>query len=339
MELSEGFKKYNKITFQYATQIEEYFKGWGILFISVIVSINSINLKLKKQYKRNSLLVIINRGCAKSQILLNVLAKNNPKSFTILPSKMFESELVKKPKEYFHNKILVHDDLITAFGGLSVKQRMQLVSFFTELLSDGKYSRDQHKLEGIDTLCICGMALENYREYHKELFDSTFLDRFITTSKRISRNDKELILEHVSSLKERAVEIPKVKVKVGKRKVEVKLNFDKAIRKEIDKLAMELDDYGIMSSVRAQNYIDVFCMSNALLNDRKQVLACDLELYKMIHKFNLASDLRAISIKKKIKQSFAKKPRLSDVDRLEKLNIPKTTYYRLKKKLKQGGEI
>jgi hypothetical protein len=329
---SEEFEKDNSISIKIAETIEAYLKGMGI--IGLIIAINSLSLcvDLPKQYKqRNSVILILGRGSAKSTLLIDILSQSNPKMFTKLDKKLFESQLVEKPKEYFHNKVLIHDDLIIAFTGMSTKQRQQLVNFFTSLLSDKEYSRERNnQLKDVDCLCIFGLAKENYSKYMKELMNATFFDRFVRVTMDISRDDKLRILQHRDNIKEKDIDYPKIKLPYKKKKTKVQLNFSNEMKSKRNSLAMELDDYNILSFARAQNFIDVFLMSNALLNGRKVVKKTDLEIYFLLHKYHI---LASGELDKKEKVLVMKKKGVSNKDIMKKLNIPTSTYYDILKRL------
>jgi hypothetical protein len=116
---------------------------WLLPSIIPIVNSISINLMLPRGVRKlNSCLIVAPRGSGKTELLEHILAASNPEHFVVLPPKIFESELVKKGREYFHNRIMVRDDLIPTFEGTSTKQRQQFVNLWTMLL-EGNYGRDR----------------------------------------------------------------------------------------------------------------------------------------------------------------------------------------------------
>jgi hypothetical protein len=133
----------------------------------------SINLKLPDVRKLNSCLIVAPRGTGKSELLERILAASNPEHFVVLPPKIFESELVKKGPIFFHNKIMVLDDLIVTFEGMSTKQRQQLVNFWTKLL-EGNYSRDDYAIANVSTIALFGLASEQLDRFRDELMSATF---------------------------------------------------------------------------------------------------------------------------------------------------------------------
>jgi hypothetical protein len=333
-EVTMEFETENANSIKIANDIEGYLPGMGL--IGLIVATNSISIcvELPKQYKqRNSIILILGRGSAKSTLLIDILAKSNKKMFVKLDKKLFESELVQKPKEYFHNKVLIHDDLIIAFTGMSTKQRQQLVNFFTSILSDKEYSRERNnQLKDVDCLCIFGLAKENYAKYMKELMSATFFDRFSRVTRNIDREDKVKILEHRDITKENNIDFPKIKLPYKKKKTKIELILTKEMKVKRNKLAMELDDYNILSFARAQNFIDVFLMSNALLNGRKRVKNSDLEMYLLLHKYHVQS---SGELDKEEKIAVMKKQGVPNKEIMKKLKIPTSTFYDILKRLSE----
>ncbi len=313
-----------------ATEIEEVLKFKGLPSLIPIINSCSISLKLPQQYKQlNSTLCIDKRGFGKSTLLIGILAKSNPKFFQVLPKKIFESQLVENPKDYYHNKILIHDDLIASFGGTSTKQRQQLVSFFTQLLSDRNYSREgKTQLKEVRCLAHFGIAWESYTQYRKQLLDSTFLDRLAPYKVPLNNNQQMEILEKRDDMKNKDIKLPKIKLPLKKGSSRVKLILNESLRKERNILCMELDQRNIMTACRAQNYIDIFMMSNALLNERNKTVPEDLEIYKYIHEFHKNSSLDSQRIQK-IRDLKNKNPNIEAKDIVKITKIPLSTVYRL----------
>ena len=140
--MSNSFLTSNKVSMDIFKKINDYLHGWGYAALIVCVNSMTLFLDLPSHFRQlNSTLGITQKGAGKSTLLVHILAKSNPKLFQPLPKKMFESQLIQQPEQYFNGKILIHDDIIVGFGGLSKKQRQQLVNFFTSLLSDGSYDR------------------------------------------------------------------------------------------------------------------------------------------------------------------------------------------------------
>ncbi len=331
---SPEFKEANKVSLKIAEEIERVLKFNGLASLITIVNSMSLSLKLPSQFKqRNSTLAVNNKGGGKSTLLIHILAKSNPKFFQILPKKMFESELIDKDHKYFHNKILIHDDIIAAIGGMSKKQREQLIGFFTLLLSDGHYSRDGKVLDGIDCLSHFGIAMESFIKHRKDLIEATFLDRFATYRVRLTHQLKADILRHRDGMFENNIQLPKIKLPLTKSKKTITFDLEQSTINEINRLALELDMYNVISSTRAQSYIRIFMLSNALLNGRATATKYDLELYQLLHPYHLESSYD-MSKKHKIIATLRANPGIT-VSKIQKLTgIPESTLYRLLKNLR-----
>jgi len=63
------------------------------------------------------------------------------------------------------------------------------------------------------------------------------------------------------------------------KKVNVAFPRSKELEDRIVEYAMELDNYGVQSAVRAQDYVKTFMRANALLNNRAKVTKSDLYPY------------------------------------------------------------
>lgn len=332
-EISEGFKQANWKSMEIATKIEAVLRFNGFASLIPIVGCMSLCLDLPNQLKqRNSTLNVSPRGTGKSTLLIHILAKSNPRFFQVLPKKMFESLLLDEPRAYFHNKILVHDDIIIAFGGTNKKQREQLTGFFTSLLSDGSYSRKDKKLENIICLALFGIAKESFEYHRKDLLESTFLDRFASYAVHMTKEQKLEVLEFRDLMETQDIRLPKIKLPLKKSKKKVKLNLSENEKKIIRTLAMELESYSVMSAVRAQNYIKIFLMSNALLNERDVAGSYDLELYQMVHQYHLESSV-VMDKKRKLLALKQKYPGKTAKEFAKMLNVPISTYYRIAKEL------
>jgi hypothetical protein len=259
-------------------KIEGYLPYLGYPSIPVILNIATINLKLQRNESPNSTLLIWPSGCGKGSLLEDVLGKSNPKFFPQLPQKLYESEIMEFPDDYFNKKIWVYEDLITLFRGTSTKQREQLMNFFNIFLSRGWYARRERKVEG-KIVCCFGVAREFYEgKYKKEMFQLTFLDRFNKVYFELSEKMKAKILKLRNMNKE--MEPPKVKLPFYKN--DVRITIPEKFTEEINKLALDWDRRKIMSFVRAQISISNFLKASALLNNRREVTQEDLMLLKFV---------------------------------------------------------
>ncbi len=335
----DSFEEANKTSLEIASKIEEVLRFNGLASLIPIINTMSLSLKLPKQLRRpNSTLTISPKGQGKSTLLIHILARSNPKFFTVLDKNIFESLLLEKPKEYFHNKVLIHDDLISVFGGKTTKQRDQITSFFTQILSDGCYGRDKKSLDGIFCLAHFGIANESFKNHRKALLDSTFLDRFATYSVKLSEQNKLEILEHRDEMISKDIELPKIKLPLSKKKNQVNLILSKDQRVKINNLAMEFDCYNLMSSNRAKNYISIFLLSNALLNGRTETCEYDLQLYEQLHKYHMNSSYE-LTKENKVLAMIKTNPGMKVEELIKKSGIPKATFYKIRKNLAAKGKL
>jgi DNA-binding MarR family transcriptional regulator len=261
-----------------------------------------------------------------------------------LRPKIFESELVTKGREYFHNKIMVHSDLIVAFEGMSTKQRQQLVNFFTALL-EGSYSRDRNALSNVSTLALFGLASEQLDRFREELMSTTFLDRVPPFRHNVTREMKKKILQFRAKLqqKEESFGPPTIKLPLPEKiddakKVHVVFPRSKEIDNRIVEYALELDSYHVQSFARAQDYIKVFMRCNALLNGRRNVTISDLYLYDLVHPLFLGS-MGELGTENLVLSLFKRHPDLPDKELIEKSNLSRGTFYRYKKILLEKGLV
>jgi hypothetical protein len=300
----------------------------------------SINLKLPETRKLNSCLVVAPRGSGKTELLERTLAASNQEHFVVLPPKIFESELVTKPRDYFHNKILVLDDLIVTFEGMSTKQRQQLVNFWTKLL-EGGYARDRNAIVNVRTIVLFGLASEQLDKFREELMSATFLDRVPAFKHNVTPELKREILEFratQSADKKPDLKLPLPDKIEDREKIHVQFPHSKEIESKIVEYALELDNYEVQSSVRAQDYVKTFMRANALLNGRKKVTESDLHLYDLIHPLFLNS-MRELGPEKLILSVIRKNPKGTDQELIESSGVSRGTFYKYKKKLEQRGLI
>ena len=329
-----------KATLELAYKVESWLRGWLLASIIPIVNSMSINLKMPEGTRKlNSCLIVAPRGSGKSELLERMLAASNPEHFVVLPPKIFESQLVQKPREYFHNKILVLDDLIVSFEGMDLKQRQQLQNFWTKLL-EGSYARDASSLTNVSTLVIFGLASEQLGRFRRELFYSTFLDRVPTFMHNVTSKMKRQILKLRAqrSRKKPVIKLPLPDKIEDSRKVDVTFPRSKKIEDRIVEYAMELDNYGVQSSVRAQDYVKTFMRANALLNGRSKVTKSDLFLYDLIHPLFLNS-MGEIGMEDRVLALIRNNPGASDMELMEKSGLSRATFYKYKGILQRKGAI
>ncbi len=334
MEFSKSFQKANWRSLKIAEDIEDFLKFKGLQSLIPFVNACSLNLRLPEAYgKRNSTICVDQRGLGKSTLLNGILAKSNPKFVQVLDKKIYESQLVRKPKSYFHGKILIHDDLTSAIGGKTTKQREQIESFFTQLLSDGNYSRDGlNELKDVRCVGQFGVAWESFKKNRKALHDNTFLDRFAPYKIELTYMEKQEILEHRDLLKENNTKLPRVVLPLRKSLTSIKRCLSPEMKKEINTLAMELATLHIMSFARAQDHIEVFMMSNAFLNGRNKTNVHDLELYKIVHEFHKKSSLED-SRENTIRNIILMKPSATPKDIVKMTGFPQSSVYVILKRI------
>jgi hypothetical protein len=305
-----------------------------------MVNSMSINLKVPETRKLNSCLVVAPRGTGKSELLERILAASNPNHFTVLPPKIFESELVTKPREFFHNKILVSDDLIVTFEGMSTKQRQQLVNFWTKLL-EGSYSRDRNAIVDVRTIALFGLASEQLDKFRDELMSATFLDRVPPFKHTVTPEMKRSILHfraEARSSERPTIRLPLPEKIEDSKKVDVHFPTSRCIEERIVEYAMELDNYEVQSAVRAQDYIRTFMRANALLNHRSAVTESDLYLYDLVHPLFLNS-MGELGTENRILSIIKKNPQDTDHQLIKVSGVSRGTYYKYKKILQRKDLI
>jgi hypothetical protein len=342
------FLKDCHVTLKFASQVESWLKGWFLPSIIPMVGVMSINLKMPSMTRKlNNSLVCSPRGSGKSELLERILAKSNPEHFTVLPPKIFESELVTKGREFFHNKILVIDDLIPTFEGMSTKQRQQLVNFWTKLL-EGGYARDRNALSNVTTLVMFGLASEQLDKFRDELMSATFLDRVPPFKHNVTREMKREILQFRAKRANMnpPPQPPVIKLPLPERieddsKVDVTFPDSRYIEDKIVEYALDLDDYQVQSCARAQDYIRTFMRADALLNGRSKVTMSDLLLYDLVHPQFLNS-MGELGTENRILSLFKNNPELSGKELMKKtmkeVGVSQATFYRYRKVL-QGKEL
>jgi hypothetical protein len=227
----------------------------------------------------NSNLLIERKGLGKTSLLYWILVNSNPKYVFALPDKLYESLIVEMPLEYFDKKVWVLDDLVTSFGGLTTKQREQLMSFFNSILSKKCYEREgKRRVENAQISCQFGFALENYETYANRMLLSTFLDRIVPIKLEHDPETIKNICKRIVEEKDR--KLPKVSLPFTKKPVEVDIPIK--FNDEIVDCAMRLQASQSLSGTRAVNYVKNFIRAHAFLNKRKEVCEADVNILKLI---------------------------------------------------------
>jgi len=339
------FLKDCKTTLDFAGKVESWLKGWLLPSIIPIVSSMSINLRVPRGMRKlNSCLIVAPRGSGKTELLEHILAASNHRHFVVLPPKIFESDLVKKGREYFHNKVMVLSDLIVTFEGMARKQREQLVNFWTKLL-EGNYARDRDALENVSTLALFGLASEQLDKFRDELMSATFLDRVPPFKHNVTTEMKREILQFRAKLQRHEEEYkpPVLKLPLPEKiddssKIQVAFPRSREIENRIVEYALELDKYHVQSFARAQDYIRNFMRANALLNNRRRVTVSDLYLYDLVHPLFLGST-GTLGPESLVLSLFSRYPGCSDNELIEKSELSRGTFYKYKRILQARGAI
>jgi hypothetical protein len=326
-------------------KVHSWLMGWLLPTIIVLANCMSINLKMSEDtQKLNSCMVVAPKGTGKSELLERMLAASNPEHFRVLPHKIFESQLVQKPREYFHNKILVLHDLIIAFEGMDIKQRQQLQNFWSGLL-EGNYARDANSITKVSILVLFGLASEKLSKFRSALLDATFFDRVPPFKHNVTREMKResLRLRSQRSMKNPPVRRPIIRLPLpdkieDDKKADVAFPRSKEIEDRIVDYAMELDKYGVQSAARAQDYIKTFMRANALLNRRSKATKSDLYLYDLVHPLFLNS-MGELGMEKRVEALIRDNPNASDNELMEKGGISRKTFYKYKNILLGKGDI
>jgi len=266
-------------------QTEKLFKTLSSYFFGIetpafILAINALTISLNVP-QPNSNIWIQPKGTGKSYFLM-CLAKSNPEHFVILPEKFFESSIWEFPQDWFIDKIWVHDDLVVAFHGLNTKQRQQLIGFFVEFLSQGKYRRtERFRKESMvkgRIGCIFPLAKENYSRYGKELFTQTLVpERLVPVVYDINPKDMQRILVNIFENINRDVNLT---LPFSKEKIDVDL--PKHFRNDIAKMGTMMSLASEISSIRGSIYVSNWLKAHAYFNNRDVVTKEDFEIFKLL---------------------------------------------------------
>lgn len=335
------FLKANKITLDYSEKVDKYLYGYKTISIIPIVNACCMGLKLDEGTKMfNSNMLIDYAGGGKST-LLKILTQSNPKLFVKLDARMYAYEIAKDmagSQEKYRNKILVHDDLIGMFQGLSQKSREQLTFFWTYLLSEGKYSQLGFKIEDMPVMALFGCARDIFMKFRNEFFVSTLGERItMYDAGMVTDEQSKMAIMQMEINKKKKVKFPTIKLPVKKTKKEIKWFDDDEteIAEEIRNLCIDFKKHKVKSAQRAYNYITNFIMSNALLNGRNKMSVYDLAMYKIIHPYHIykpsSRNYALTAIKNNLLKPF--KEQKKDDEMIEFLKIPQGTYFEYKSKI------
>lgn len=238
----------------------------------------------------NSNMLVLPKGFGKTTFF-RALEKFNKEYVVMLPDRVYESSLVdmcRRDPEIYRRRVWIIDDVVTTFSGMSKKQRAQFQGFFTSLLDEGRYCRrykgsNNEEIKDAKVSVVMGFAKETYSKYAKEMFDTTFYERVVQISKKITSSDIEFI-EHKLYQKltsEHSKEkLPAIKLPFTEKDVNVDVPSD--FNAEIQTLTTLTKIRTKVSPIRSYNYVLKFLQGNALLNGRNSVCKADIELYKSV---------------------------------------------------------
>ena len=253
----------------------------NLSYQGLVISINALTISVKG-FPPNSNIWIQRRGSGKSE-LLRALYRGNPEHIVMLPEKFFETSIVYEfDKNWFENKVWVHDDLIVLFNGLTTKQRHQLMGFFTQFLSSGRYMRverrDNIEIEGRIS-CIFPMALENFSVYGKSMFYHTLVpDRLVPIGAIISAKDLLNATDKIlyrGDDRELAIKLPFTNEPID-------IYIPNTYKYEIKRMAGLLQILTGLSATRGVKYTENMVKAHALLNYRNEVVKEDIEVIKAL---------------------------------------------------------
>lgn len=276
----------NKKTLELAQKVGEYLVGYERLAIIPIVNSCTVRLDLPLDVSTNSNLLCFPKGTGKETFLNKIIAASNPNVIITMSDKQFESKLIRLPDDIFKNKVWTVEDLIVTLTGLSQKQRMQLLGFYTAMLANKRYERSDatfsRKIEDVNISCIFGIASDMMSKYKGEFFTSTFLERVIPIYGHFSEEEVNKIAEETTKRNATSSSestLPKIELPLNGEKV--KIDIPPEIEAEIINLAKRLHTFTNLSIARAVNYVSNFVKANALINNRETCQA-DIELYKYV---------------------------------------------------------
>ncbi|MFW6001765.1 MAG: hypothetical protein ACOCQD_00335 [archaeon] len=292
----------NETTAEKVSAISSYLVHTEKIATCIIVNCLTVNIRQPndKTAGYNSNFLVGDKGYGKTS-MLEILYKNNYENMIVTPQKHFESSMYERDDKDFVGKTWLNYDAISCFTTSKAQQRDQLVAFYTETLSDGRYERDRAGAIETDYNLVYGMAMNRFNEFQKDLHDSTIFDRVVPIYMFFSQeqiDDIELGAErnirNANKYGLPTVRLPYRK-EVHKLKNKVKFNYgDDEIAREIRRLSRELSDMSGLAKTRANKYVANFIFANAYLNgridDNKTVVKpsmADVKLFDYIKEVHL----------------------------------------------------
>ena len=241
--------------------------------------------------KPNSNIIIQRSGTGKTT-LLRGLHEANPDYVIRIPSKVFESSIIRFPEEYYQNKVWVHYDLITAFQGASTKQRQQLEGFLVDMLDHGVYERYDRsgsesslkRVEG-NISFLAALSEENFSKYGRETYYNTLIpQRMVPIGTKFDPKDLQVLMNRISLQNPSGSWFDDLVkgLRLPFRDDPVPVKIDEEYLKDLKRYAIELQIRTSMSMNRAYLYLIKMAKGHALLNERDYVTKADIEVLKYL---------------------------------------------------------
>ena len=275
-----------------------YFYKTSLVWLTAIINAMTVSIDPKDINQRPNSNIIIQRSGTGKSTFLRALHEANPDHVIMLPSKIYESSVFDFPSEHFQNKVWIHNDLTTAFHGVSTKQRQQLQGLFIDILDRGVYERhdrsgrDPRRIEANISL-IAALSEENFSKYGRETYYSTLIpERLVPIGVRFTPEDMQRLTYNISS--ESWFDRLKEGLKLPFEDEPVKVKIGEAYLKDLRRLAFELQVRTSMSMSRAYLYLIKMAKGHALLNGRDYVTKADIDVLKYLlpaHRFPRPSTL------------------------------------------------
>ena len=327
---SPEFKKANEVTIKNANLVGKYLITWELPSIPIMVNMLTPFLKkTNSQFQNNSNFIIDEMGMGKTSIV-TILQQSNPEYIKILPKKMYAMNLLDLGNEFYKNSVLIHQDMIGAFSGLSQKTFEQLSGFWTSILSEHSYQQLGKEIKDANCSVMFPITKIGWFKAKKLFFDETLIDRVtqLIVKPRDEDEKKEITDFKINREEIDMVKFPKIKLPFSKKHKIIK--YDRTLTKEIINLSHELDEFKVCSITRGSGYIRNFLKANAMLNDRNKINIHDLEMYKLVHSLHKGTHL---SMLQKVRYALSTQGKMSDTDLIQKNDFTRPTFYKYKKQL------
>jgi hypothetical protein len=122
------------------------------------------------------------------------------------------------------------------------------------------------------------------------------------------------------------------------RKLNVTFPRSNEMEDRIVEYAMELDNYGVQSYARAQDYVKTFMRATALLSGRGKVTNSDLYLYDLVHPLFLNS-MGELGTENLVLSLLRQNVGLTDDELIKKSGVSRGTFYKYKKIIQRKSLI